>query len=53
MEALAEFAEPGDMSRLDTLRQQIEDYLRHIAEQQGLEKSGRGYQLTPKAFRLA
>ncbi len=52
MEALAEFAEPGDMSRLDTLRQQIEDYLRHIAEQQGLEKSGRGYQLTPKAFRL-
>jgi uncharacterized protein with von Willebrand factor type A (vWA) domain len=52
MEALAEFAEPGDMSKLDAIRQQIEDYLRHIAEQQGLEKSGRGYQLTPKAFRL-
>lgn len=53
MEALAEFAEPGDMAQLDALRQQIEDYLRHVAEQQGLERNGRrGYQLTPKAYRL-
>ena len=53
MEALGEFAEPGDMSQLDALRQQIEDYLRQMAEQQGLERSGRGgYQLTPKAYRL-
>ena len=53
MEELAEFAEPGDMAQLDALRQQIEDYLRQIAEQQGLERGDRGgYQLTPKAYRL-
>jgi len=52
MEALAEFAEPGDMQKLNELAQQIEQYLRDLAEQQGLEKGPRGYQLTPKAFRL-
>ncbi len=53
MEALAQFTEPGDMAGLETLRQQIEDYLRELAEQQGLQRGDRGgYQLTPKAFRL-
>ena len=28
------------------------DYLRHMAEQQGLERGKKGYQLTPKAMRL-
>ncbi len=53
MDALGEFAEPGDMAKLDAFRQQIEDYLRELAQQQGLEQSDRGrYQLTPKAYRL-
>lgn len=52
LEELAQFAEPGDIDNLRRLAQQIEDYLRQVAEQQGLEKTGRGYQLTPKAFRL-
>lgn len=52
MEELAEFAEPGDLDRLRELGRQIEDYIRHMAEQQGLEKTSRGYQLTPKAYRL-
>ena len=53
MESLAQFAEPGDMAQLDSLRQQIEDYMREIAEQQGLQRGDRGvYQLTPKAYRL-
>ena len=30
----------------------IQDYLREMAEQQGLEKTRRGFQLTPKAYRL-
>lgn len=52
MELLKEFAEPGDMEQLDALRQYIEDYLREVAERQGLEKQDGGYHLTPKAFRL-
>ncbi len=53
MEALAQFAEPGDMDRLNELQQQVENYLREMAERQGLQRSQRGgYQLTPKAFRL-
>jgi len=52
MEELAEYAEPGDLDRLRELGKQIEEYIRHMAEQQGLEKTSRGYQLTPKAYRL-
>ncbi|TWT33955.1 hypothetical protein KOR34_37910 [Posidoniimonas corsicana] len=52
MEALAEFAEPGDVQNLSALQQQVQDYLREMAEQQGLQQSADGYQLTPKAQRL-
>jgi uncharacterized protein with von Willebrand factor type A (vWA) domain len=52
MESLAEFAEPGDIEKLNELGRQIEQYLRDLAERQGLEKTANGYQLTPKAFRL-
>jgi len=52
MEALSDYAEPGDMEKLNELAAQIEQYLRDLAEQQGLERSARGYQLTPKAYRL-
>ena len=52
MEALAEFAEPGDMAQLGALEQQIQDYLQELAERQGLEHDGSGYKLTPQAYRL-
>jgi uncharacterized protein with von Willebrand factor type A (vWA) domain len=53
LEELRQFAEPGDLERLSALQQQIQDYLRELAEQQGLEYDGRGrYRLTPKALRL-
>ena len=52
MEALAEFAEPGDIEQLSALQQQIQDYMREIAQQQGLEHTPEGYRLTPQAFRL-
>jgi uncharacterized protein with von Willebrand factor type A (vWA) domain len=53
MEALSEFAEPGDVEQLSALQQQVQDYLREMAERQGLEqaKSG-GFRMTPKALRL-
>ncbi|HEX6961022.1 MAG TPA: hypothetical protein VF175_04095 [Lacipirellula sp.] len=52
MEALAEFAEPGDIDQLSALQQQVQDYLREMAEQQGLEQRGRSFRITPKAYRL-
>ena len=39
MEALAEFAEPGDVDQLSALQQQVQDYLREMAEQQGWSKA--------------
>jgi uncharacterized protein with von Willebrand factor type A (vWA) domain len=53
MDALAEFAEPGDIDQLSALQQQIQDILRELAERQGLEQGKRGgFQMTPKAYRL-
>ena len=52
LEELAEFAEPGEVEKLNELQRQIEEYMRHVAEQQGLERGPKGYQLTPKAYRL-
>jgi len=53
LEELEKYAEPGDIEGLKALQQQIEDYIREQAEQQGLEGDGSGnYRLTPKAMRL-
>src|SRR6516165_5130801 len=52
LEELAEFTEPGDLEQLSALQQQIQDYLREMADKQGLEQGRGGYQLTPKAYRL-
>ena len=52
MDALAEFAEPGDIDQLSALQQQVQDYLREEAERQGLEQRGEHYQVTPKAYRI-
>jgi uncharacterized protein with von Willebrand factor type A (vWA) domain len=52
IEELSKFAEPGQIDELNALAQQIEDYVREMAEQQGLERTRRGFQLTPKAMRL-
>ncbi|OHB84331.1 MAG: hypothetical protein A2V98_23810 [Planctomycetes bacterium RBG_16_64_12] len=49
---LAKFAEPGDIEGLRDLARQIEEYLRHLAHEQGLERTSRGYELTPRAYRL-
>lgn len=56
MEALSEFAEPGDMQQLEELRRAVENFVREQAERQGLERdpnnpSG-GFRLTPKAYKI-
>ena len=52
MEELSQFAEPGDIEQLMGLQRQINEYLKHLAEQQGMEQTRAGYQMTPKAYRL-
>ena len=50
LDALAEFAEPGDLDKLAQMQRQVEELLRHMAEQQGLERGKSGYQLTPESI---
>ncbi len=52
LEALGEYAEPGDMEKLSDFARLIEQHLRNLAEQQGLEKTAQGFRLTSKAYRL-
>jgi uncharacterized protein with von Willebrand factor type A (vWA) domain len=52
MDALAEFAEPGDIEQLSALQQQIQDFLKEAAERQGIEERGGSFQLTPKAYKI-
>ncbi len=53
LEALSEFAEPGDMQQLDALQQLVQDYLREQARRQGIEEAkGGGFHLSPQAYRL-
>ncbi len=52
LEMLSEFAEPGDIDQLSDLQQQVQEYLRTLAEQQGLEQQAGSFRLTPKACRL-
>jgi uncharacterized protein with von Willebrand factor type A (vWA) domain len=54
LELLEQFTEPGDMEKLEELQRMIENYVREMAERQGLERdgAGRGFKLTPKAYRL-
>jgi uncharacterized protein with von Willebrand factor type A (vWA) domain len=53
LDELARFVEPGDVRQLGELQRQIQEYLRQLAEQQGLEQAARGgFQMTPRAYRL-
>jgi uncharacterized protein with von Willebrand factor type A (vWA) domain len=54
MDLLEQFTEPGDLAQLQELQQMVENYVREMAERQGLERKadGRGFQLTPKAYRV-
>src|SRR5262245_56099900 len=54
LELLEHFTEPGDMEKLEELQRMVENYVREMAERQGLERDGkgRGFKLTPKAYRI-
>jgi uncharacterized protein with von Willebrand factor type A (vWA) domain len=52
MDLLEEFTEPGDLEKLAELQRMVEDYVRDLAERQGLTRDGKQYSLTPKAYRV-
>ena len=52
LDELGQFVDQEDLDDLGKLQQQIAEQIRHLAEQQGLEKSKQGYNLTPQAYRL-
>jgi uncharacterized protein with von Willebrand factor type A (vWA) domain len=53
MEALEKYAEEEDLDRLRDLTRAVNEYLKDIAEQQGLERNKKGgYNLTPKAVKI-
>ncbi len=49
---LAEFVEQEQIDNLRQLAEQISEYLRRLAELQGLERTRDGYRLSPKAYRI-
>jgi uncharacterized protein with von Willebrand factor type A (vWA) domain len=53
LEELARFAEPGDIEQLGELQRQVQEYLRNLAEEQGMEQARQGgFKMTPRAYRL-
>lgn len=54
LDLLEQFTEPGDIAKLEELQRMVENYVREMAERQGLERDdkGKGFRLTPKAYRL-
>ena len=51
LDQLAEQIDPETMQSLEELQRTIEDYVREMAERQGLTKQDGQYHLTPQAFR--
>ncbi len=52
LDLLEQFTEPGDMEKLAELQRMVENYVREMAERQGLERDGRAFRLTPQAYRI-
>ena len=51
MEALSRFASEQDLGRLEQLREQIERLMDAMLQEQGIERDGEGYRLSPRAMR--
>jgi uncharacterized protein with von Willebrand factor type A (vWA) domain len=53
LDELSRFAPPEDVRGLSDLQRQVQEMLRQIAEQQGIEQGAKGgFQMTPRAYRL-
>ncbi len=53
LEELSKFVEQADVEQLRDLQRQIDEYMRELAREQGIDGDPRrGFQMTPKAYRL-
>ena len=52
LDALSQYAEPGDVDSLREMQETIQNYIREMAEQQGLAHQQGAFQLTPQAYRI-
>ena len=52
MDALGRYLEDGERDELDLLRRQLREAIERLAAEQGLQKTKRGFELTPQALRL-
>lgn len=56
LDELADFAEDenrlGEIDRLNEFQRQIEEFIRHEAERQGLERTRDGFRLSPQAYAI-
>ena len=53
LEELSRFVEEADIEGLRDLQRQIDEYIKDLAKQQGIDGDARkGFQMTPKAYRL-
>ena len=52
LEALGRYVEQGELHDLEAMKRQVQDAIEQLAARQGLEKTGRGFGLTPKALRI-
>jgi uncharacterized protein with von Willebrand factor type A (vWA) domain len=52
MEELSEFLESGDMDQLNALQKQIQEMIKAMQENQGIDSDGKNLKLTPKAYKI-
>jgi len=53
MDALSRFTEPEDIDSLNDIQKEVQELLKRMAEEQGLEQAAKGgWNLSPKAHRL-
>jgi len=52
MDALGQFVERDELDGLESLRRQIREIIERQAAEQGIQRTKRGYELTPQALRI-
>ena len=52
MESLAEYMDDQTMHSLEEMQRMIQNYVNEMAERQGLERDGKKFRLTPKAYKV-
>ena len=52
MEELSNFLEAGDMDQLNALQRQIQEMIKAMQENQGIDSDGKTLKLTPKAYKI-